>query len=64
MDAKKDYIGLTNTNRLKKKKSDLSEVVFENFALNKHIRELEKLLSEGKIRSEMYDRLIEIAEKD
>lgn len=62
--AKKDYIGLPNTNRLKKKKPDLSEVELENYALNKRIKELEKLLGEEKIRSEMYSRVIEIAEKD
>lgn len=62
--AKKDYIGLVNTNRLKKKKPDLSEVELENYALNKRIKELEKLLGEEKIRSEMYARVIEIAEKD
>lgn len=62
--GKKDYIGLPNTNRLKKKKPDLSEVELENYALNKRIKELEKLLGEEKIRSEMYSRVIEIAEKD
>lgn len=62
--AKKDYIGLTNVNRLKKKKPELSEVELESYALNKRIRELEKLLSEEKIRSEMYSRVIEVAEKD
>lgn len=62
--GKKDYLGLPNTNRLKKKKPDLSEVELENYALNKRIKELEKLLSEEKIRSEMYSRVIEIAEKD
>lgn len=62
--AKKDYIGLPNTNRLKKKKPDLSEVELENYALNKRIKELEKLLGEEKIRSEMYARVIEVAEKD
>jgi transposase len=62
--GKKDYIGLPNTNRLKKKKPELSEVELENYALNKRIRELEKLLDEEKIRSIMYSRVIEIAEKD
>lgn len=62
--AKIDYIGLPNTNRLKKKKPDLSEVELENYALNKRIKELEKILGEEKIRSEMYARVIEIAEKD
>lgn len=62
--GKKDYLGLPNSNRLKKKKTDLSEVELENYALNKRIRELEKLLGEEKIRSEMYSRVIEIAEKD
>lgn len=62
--AKKDYIGLPNANRLKKKKPDLSEVELENYALSKRIKELEKLLSDEKIRSEMYSRVIEIAEKD
>ena len=52
--AKKDYLGLTNTNRLKKKKPEASEAEFENFALSKRIRELEKQLGEEKIRSEMY----------
>ena len=62
--AKKDYIGLPNTNRLKKKKPDASEVELENYALNKRVKELEKLLQEEKLRSEMYSRVIEIAEKD
>jgi transposase len=62
--GKKDYIGLPNTNRLKKKKPELSEVELENYALNKRIKELEKLLNEEKIRSIMYSRVIEIAEKD
>ena len=62
--GKKDYLGLTNVNRLKKKKPELSEVEMENYALNKRIKELEKLLSEEKIRSEMYSRVIEVAEKD
>ena len=62
--AKKDYLGLTNTNRLKKKKPEASEAELENFALSKRIRELEKQLGEEKIRSEMYARVIEIAEKD
>jgi transposase-like protein len=62
--GKKDYLGLPNTNRLKKKKPDLSEVELENFALNKRIKELEKLLGEEKLRSEMFSRVIEIAEKD
>lgn len=62
--GKKDYLGLTNVNRLKKKKPELSEVELENYALNKRIKELEKLLSEEKIRSEMYSRVIEVAEKD
>ncbi len=62
--GKKDYIGLPNANRLKKKKPELSEVELENYALSKRIKELEKLLSDEKIRSEMYSRVIEIAEKD
>ncbi len=62
--AKMDYNGLPNTNRLKKKKPDISEVELENYALNKRVKELEKLLSEEKLRSEMYSRVIEIAEKD
>lgn len=62
--GKKDYIGLPNTNRLKKKKPELSEVELENYALNKRVKELEKLLDEEKIRSIMYSRVIEIAEKD
>jgi transposase len=62
--GKKDYLGLINVNRLKKKKPELSEVELENYALNKRIKELEKLLSEEKIRSEMYSRVIEVAEKD
>jgi transposase len=62
--AKKDYFGLPNTNRLRKKKPEISEVELENYALNKRIKELEKLLGEEKIRSEMYARVIEIAEKD
>ncbi len=62
--AKKDYIGLPNTNRLKKKKPDGSEVELENYALNKRVKELEKLLQEERLRSEMYSRVIEIAEKD
>ena len=62
--GKKDYLGLPNPNRLKKKKPDLSEVELENYALNKRIKELEKQLSDEKIRSEMYSRIIEIAEKD
>ena len=62
--GEKDYFGLPNTNRLKKKKLNLSEVELENYALNKRIKELEKLLKEEKIRSEMYSRVIEIAEKD
>ena len=61
---KKDFIGLPNTNRLKKKKPDLSEVELENYALNKRIQELQKQLSDEKIRAEMYARVIEIAEKD
>jgi transposase-like protein len=62
--AKKDYIGLPNTNRLKKKKPEASEVELENYALNKRVKELEKLLLEERLRSEMYSRVIEIAEKD
>ena len=62
--GKKDFIGLPNTNRLKKKKPDLSEVELENYALNKRIQELQKQLSDEKIRAEMYARVIEIAEKD
>lgn len=60
----KDYIGLPNTNHLKKKKPDLSEVELENYALNKRIKEIEKLLGEEKIRSEMYERVIEVDVKD
>lgn len=62
--AKKDYLGLSNTNRLRKRKPELSEVEHENFALFKRIKELEKQLEEEKIRSDMYARVIEIAEKD
>ena len=62
--GKKDYIGLPNANRLKKKKPELSEVELENYALSKRIKELEKLLSDEKLRSEMYSRVIEITEKD
>ena len=44
--AKKDYLGVTNFNRLKK------------------VKELEKLLDEEKLKSEMFARVIEIAEND
>ena len=62
--AKKDYLGIINHDRLKKKKPDLSEVELQNTALAKRIRDLEKQLGEEKLRSEMFARVIEIAEKD
>ena len=62
--AKKDYLGFTNTNRLKKKQTIPSELELQNLALSKKIKELEKLLGEEKLKAEMFARVIEIAEKD
>ena len=62
--AKKDYLGVTNFNRLKKKKPTPSEIELQNMALAKKVKELEKLLDEEKLKSEMFARVIEIAEND
>jgi transposase len=56
--------GIPNHHRLKKKKTDLTEVELQNQALLKRIKEMEKDLGEEKLRSEMFVRIIEIAEKD
>ena len=62
--VKKDYLGVTNFNRLKKKKPTLSEIELQNLAMAKKVKELEKLLDEEKLKSEMFARVIEIAEND
>lgn len=62
--AKRDYLGVTNFNRLKKKKPTPSEIELQTLALAKKVKELEKLLDEEKLKSEMFARVIEIAEKE
>lgn len=62
--AKKDYLGISNQDRLKKKKPDPSEIELQNMSLSKRIKDLEKQLGEERLRSEMFARVIEIAEKD
>ena len=61
--GKKDYLGLINHDRLKKK-PEPSELELEKKALEKRIRELEQKLEEEQIRTEMLTRVIEIAEND
>ena len=62
--GKKDYFGVINLDRLKKKQVSPSELELEKKALEKRIRELEQKLEEEQIRSEMLTRVIEIAESD
>lgn len=62
--AKMDYLGILNHHRLKKKKPEPSEIELQNVALSKRVRDLEKQLGDEKLRSEMFARVIEIAEKD
>lgn len=61
--GKKDYLGVINLHRLKKK-PEPSELELEKKALEKRIRELEQKLVEEQIRTEMLARVIEIAESD
>ncbi len=61
--GKKDYLGVINLDRLKKKPQP-SELELEKKALEKRIRELEQKLAEEQIRTEMLTRVIEIAESD
>ena len=62
--AKKDYLGVTNTLRLKKKKPESSELELQNIALSERIKKLEKQLLDEKIRAEMFARVIEVAETE
>lgn len=62
--GKKDYLGVINLERLKKKQASPSELELEKRALEKRIRELEQKLQEEQIRTEMLTRVIEIAESD
>lgn len=62
--AKKDYLGVTNSIRLKKKKPTPSDIELQNLALSKKVKDLERLLGEERLKSEMFARVIEIAEKD
>lgn len=62
--GKKDYLGVINLNRLKKKQPEPSQLELEKKALEKRIRELEQKLEEEQIRTEMLARVIEIAEND
>lgn len=62
--GKKDYLGLVNTTRLKKKKPEPTELELQNKALEKRIRDLESQISQEQIRNEMLSRIIEIAETD
>lgn len=61
--GKKDYLGVINLDRLKKKPQP-SELELEKKALEKRIREIEQKLAEEQIRTEMLTRVIEIAESD
>lgn len=56
--------GIINHHRLKKKNPDLPEPELQKQALTRRIKELEKELVEEKMRSEMFVRVIEIAERD
>lgn len=62
--AKKDYLGVTNTLRLKKKKPEPSELELQNIALSERIKKLEKQLLDEKIRADMFARVIEVAETE
>lgn len=60
--AKTPYLGFVKEHHLKKK--DPSKQELENKALQKKIRDLEAKLTQEQLRSEMYARVIEKAEKD
>ena len=62
--AKKDYLGVMNPHRMKKSKPELSELELQIKALQQKNKLLEKQLSDEKIRSEMFVRVIEIAETE
>lgn len=62
--AKKDYLGVSNTHRMKKSKPEPSELELQIKALQQQNKLLEKQLLEEKIRAEMFARVIEIAEKE
>lgn len=46
------------------KKTTPTEIELQHLALAKKVKELEKLLDEEKLKSEMFARVIEIAEND
>ena len=61
---KKDYLGVSNTHRMKKSKPEPSELELQIKALQQQNKLLEKQLLEEKIRAEMFARVIEITEKE
>lgn len=62
--AKKDYLGVTNTLRLRKKKPEPSELELQNITLSERIKKSEKQLLDEKIRADMFARVFEVAETD